>query len=984
MTSSTPSEALKSLRAILRTPNLSPDDLSFHLSSALISLHIHPTSVPSSTTSASDSDSDLKSIGRYLPSVQTQILTDVVPTFLAIGALDQSTETSLRSLFVQPKTVEALSTRRAIALTSYLTLPTFLNNSASSVKDFGQTSLPTQSRSFILTILEQLTTEYGIDDLYYSVFTASTESNKGEGWRTLQWEDVVRSCVGIPAKAGNAVGRWRSEGSQEGLPAGLVPKIYFERLVTRFEGLMFELSQRSPPADITPLQLVLEKLAAIGDESAAKAFLETVFEAWSDPKYIKFTLYAQQLNLTHVLILALSLIRPFSPWLISLSHRGRLILAFQSYLSHPEPSIRRLGMFVAEILSELTIEESATEPPQFQPQEEIEALKKGLEVDEERGEGVYENKQGKGGRVKRLKFSGLWEGVGEGREECRWLRRVVGTLDSAAIINDSWEGWLLGWDVHPNTPVESHQTRPTPTLVDPRIARGRPAQTKRHAAKEPKPRTKPKIVMLDPDQLDDPLGGYDSDSPSSSRSPSPTPSYLEEVAADPSLALDAAEKRKLSRPVYIPQLAALLKEREKPEHIEMGLKWGEGLVRAKREFGTELAEYSVSVTLMALGLNDPFNIERFDEKRQGLMNALVACSPREVALFLCEQYFNNQYSLQQKSVILTALAMGARELAGMSVPQPPTTNRSIDFPSKTLPASLHRKYISAADVPQGLIENRQKGQIDEAIDGVRNLLLSKGARKGEETVPEIAREKRLRVSATRRTLVAEEGTLTAQQMLDSKLTSTSQRPVVPFKDIAAEYFIMPLINRFWQHFQDSSTRESRASSTGTRYRGAGTGMILSPLALEKFLMTLSLLLHAARHSSVFLAVLCPEALELAVTIGARHPTRTDDDPLASEQNGSDAGGAEASTVGAALELCLVALDGSFDLDGGRTLAFEKAALLLGVGEWATNVFKLEEIGGQVAGGQGGKREGRIKAGAAGVVLKVGEIGEKWGHLGLRF
>ncbi len=94
--------------------------------------------------------------------------------------------------------------------------------------------------------------------------------------------------------------------------------------------------------------------------------------------------------------------------------------------------------------------------------------------------------------------------------------------------------------------------------------------------------------MLDPDQMADPLEGYANASPTSSRSPSPTPSYLEEVAADPSLALDSTQKKKITRPVYIQQLVALLKEREKPDHLEMGLKWGEGLVRAKRSFGREL------------------------------------------------------------------------------------------------------------------------------------------------------------------------------------------------------------------------------------------------------------------------------------------------------------------------------------------------------------------------------------------------------------
>ena len=194
---------------------------------------------------------------------------------------------------------------------------------------------------------------------------------------------------------------------------------------------------------------------------------------------------------------------------------------------------------------------------------------------------------------------------------------------------------------------------------------------------------------------------------------------------------------------------------------------------------------------------------------------------------------------------------------------------------------------------------------------------------------------------------------------------------------------MPLINRFWQHFQDASVREERAVGSGSRYRGAGTGMVLSPMALEKFLMTLALLLDAARHSPLFLAVLSPEALELALTIGSRHLIRPDDNPIAPEEAGSgEESRREASVVSSSLEVCLVCLGTSFELDNGRTLAFDKPQLVLAVGEWAGGIFEIESHGGQVAAGQGGMREGRIKAAAAGVVVKISEIGEKWARLGL--
>ncbi|WRT70193.1 uncharacterized protein IL334_007187 [Kwoniella shivajii] len=1108
--------ALKSLRDIIRNPtSLSVEDLSFHLSKTLQFLQIDPTSVPPARISSED----IRSLSRYLPSIQLILLNDIIPTFY--HALDQRYQESLKAFFAPSRLTDGLPTRRQIALCSYITLPGYLNNPK---QGQSQQALGKPSRGFLISILESLTVTYGIDDLYYAIYKEDDKGKQKEtgGKKELEWEEAIRSIVGIPAKVGNAIGRWNSEGGAVDVPNGLGPKAYFDRLTVKLETLMYELSQRSITVDPTPIRLVFEKLYSIGlvtsspsseysrtpslfptllppllnhlhppssspllpypadylpsiflafpssslaafveslllhltiylidpssplstnqpdrrikravdvltrfigppklnqeawnaitravltgrgglnlidhksqarnrltvgwiangDEHAAKAFIETIMDAWTDPKYVKFTLYAQQFNLTHILILSLSLIPPFSPWLIALSHRAKIIMAFQSYLSHPDPSIRRLGMLVAEILSELTIVEASGDGSSTQVNEEIEDLRKGLEIDEQAKNTPGMNKPQ--GGMKRLRFTGMWDGQGEGREECRWLRKTSAIKDQDAVLDDKIPGeeWLLGWSKAATSSDPTTVAQALPVVVP--IARGRLPIPKQSKSPKSKPKRKPKIVMLDPDQLDDPMEGYISSSPSSSRSPSPTPSYLEEVAADPSLAIDATQKKKVSRPVYIPSLVALLKERDKPECIEMALKWGESLIRAKREFGTELAESSVAATLMALGLNDPFHIDGFDESRQGIISSLVACSPKEVAPFLCEQYFNTQFSLQQKSVILTALAMGARELAGLSVP-PPTTKK-IDFPSKTLPPILHKKYITTADIPTSrrqAIEDNHSSQIEEVIGDVRNLMLSKGAKKGDE-VPEIARQRRLRVGSNKKPLVAESGSLKASQMITSQIPS---KPIMAYKDIAAEYFIMPLMNRFWQHFKDSSMRESRALSAGGRYRGAGAGMIMSPIALEKFLMTLSILLHASRHSTVFLSVLAPESLELALTIGtsARHSRGASgaggDGDLSSQE------GAGAQIVGSALDLALVALDTSAELDGGRSLSIDQPNLILSVGEWATNVFQIEMEGGEVTPGQGGNREGRIKANAAAVVLKVGEIGEKWGGLGMRF
>ena len=250
-------------------------------------------------------------------------------------------------------------------------------------------------------------------------------------------------------------------------------------------------------------------------------------------------------------------------------------------------------MLVAEVISELSIEET-DDPPTSTQDEEMDELKAGLEVDEETGASRAPKKSGSGG-MKRLRFGKeMWEGDGEGKDECRWLRSVVGVRDAGVTLepDDGGSAWLLGWDRQPlETTSTSNEGNPSPRKIPKQAKPSKPAQTS-----ETQPsKTRPKIVMLDPDQAEDPLEGYSVPSPSSSRSASPTPSYFEEVAADPSLALDGAQKKAITRPVYVQQLVALLREREKPDHIEMGLKWGEGLVRAKRSFGGELGANSRDV-----------------------------------------------------------------------------------------------------------------------------------------------------------------------------------------------------------------------------------------------------------------------------------------------------------------------------------------------------------------------------------------------------
>lgn len=127
----------------------------------------------------------------------------------------------MRGLFVPQKKVEGLDIRRNIALVSYLTLPSYLN-----APKQGQPTLPKPMRSFLLSLLDALSTEFMLDDLYYSIFPNEGRTTKEgkDGVKTLQWEDVLRSIVSIPAKTGNAIGRWELEGDKIDAPVTLLTR----------------------------------------------------------------------------------------------------------------------------------------------------------------------------------------------------------------------------------------------------------------------------------------------------------------------------------------------------------------------------------------------------------------------------------------------------------------------------------------------------------------------------------------------------------------------------------------------------------------------------------------------------------------------------------------------------------------------------------------------------------------------------------------
>ncbi|KAI0948359.1 hypothetical protein AcV7_009125 [Taiwanofungus camphoratus] len=660
------------------------------------------------------------------------------------------------------------------------------------------------------------------------------------------------------------------------------------------------------------------------DEEALEILRSKVIDMWTTPEHIKHSLLSRHHFITSLLLLTLSCSRIIAADAPSPAHTLAMsppfIFAVSTYISHLDPAVQRCGMLVAEEVA--------------------------------RASG------------KRLDF-GDWEGEEQGKHWCQRLRKLIQARDADAdeklaenVVDKKSEG------------SESNAGIPIEPLSQP--SKLEPSKLTVHDASY---------------DSDDSLNGYAS-SPPSSRSPSPTPSELAEIEKDPTLRVG---QKKIARPVYLAQLGEMVRstsglkteqEEDQARKIQVALDVAGELIRRKREYGTELEENAVNLTYGFVGLQDNYDTEGFDEKRQAALNALVVCCPRKAAPTIIEEFFRNQYSTDQRYIMLNALALGARELASLPLPPSFTVRPDrISFPSKRLPPTLHQKYLTAGD--QSNISN----PVQLMLDSISRQAIEKGGDATKDKVPEFVRERQLRIRKRAKVTELQVSGGSVLSRMSSQQTSSSPST---FTEVAAEFFICPLVNRFWLFLRDEQVREARTAHQPAlhRYRGVGTGLVLNAVVLARFLSTLAVLVHAARNAPEWLAIIAPDALELAVTLGTRPISTAEEQDHDVEAELADARtqpgsendmtgkGKEAAVLTAALELALIVLDGALDLDGGRSLGLEHTALLLGAGEWAGKMFAQLEKGIKVLGG-GGTQEVRLRSAAAGVVLKVDELTSKW-------
>ncbi|KAI6249814.1 DNA replication checkpoint protein tel2 [Erysiphe necator] len=282
-------------------------------------------------------------------------------------------------------------------------------------------------------------------------------------------------------------------------------------------------------------------------------------------------------------------------------------------------------------------------------------------------------------------------------------------------------------------------------------------------------------------------------------------------------------RKKLSTPVYIRDLITYLRNIDSFDHQRLGLSTAASLIRRKANFGTEASDHAEELATLLVGIQDKYNIENFSDMRLAGMIALVVSFPSEMGKWFSNTFFEGDYSISQRSSILTALGLGAREVGGLgSYKNIERSNNSADalFPSEILPANLEKYYGSQESTLVDALSYRlERNMITPMVGSLADKL----------TGPTILK---IRTFSSR-----------------MKVEKTRPKPSInKLSKIVGESFLFPLIGKFFIHSHS--------------YMVSKRSIIFQPFLLSHFIKTLALILHAAGPSTPSLSEMTTEFWDL--------------------------------------------------------------------------------------------------------------------------
>ncbi|KAL3446884.1 telomere length regulation protein-domain-containing protein [Aspergillus insuetus] len=392
---------------------------------------------------------------------------------------------------------------------------------------------------------------------------------------------------------------------------------------------------------------------------------------------------------------------------------------------------------------------------------------------------------------------------------------------------------------------------------------------------------------------------------------------------DPTL----VQRNKPTAPVYIRDLVAALRDTDNLDRHELAIAAAPALIRRKTGFGTELAEHTEELALVVVGLQEQSKLPKFHEQRLQSMIALIVSQPLKMAQWFTAVFFDGDLSQVQRSAVLTALGLSARELAGvgaddakaLGLPAIPDSS----FPSKKLPSSLEAIYSSdespIAAITRGIAQASLQPLAAEAADNLS----------GPNALKVRTFSSRMEVEKRR------------QQREAHRQKST----VKDLHKVLTEGFFYPLTGRF------EIMMLQFTSSTAPSHNP-----FFVPHLLALFIQTLTLVLSTMGPHTPFLPSVTQQTLTFLLSLHAR--------PVSEEP----------TILSALLSLFLAMIDMNVEsgTSGEERLVTEFATQVMELREWAGEIFDRTPAVRDASD----PRE-QIRTLSAGVMVKLGEVMERY-------
>ncbi|TKA23028.1 hypothetical protein B0A50_07246 [Salinomyces thailandicus] len=366
-------------------------------------------------------------------------------------------------------------------------------------------------------------------------------------------------------------------------------------------------------------------------------------------------------------------------------------------------------------------------------------------------------------------------------------------------------------------------------------------------------------------------------------------------------------------PVYVRDLMRMLQDDQNADRFQLAIQHAAALIRRKSDFGSEVKDHAEELLSLLCNMQDPFDTDNFDELRLQAIIAVLLSNVQTLGGWLSRQVFVGEYSIAQRCLMLTALGLGGRELAGFKSEDDEFNPRlqNTEFPTKRLPPRLHAIYAGASTNTK---------RLDSAHKHVENQLIQPLALQAADQSTAHLNAVKIRTFFSR---------------LSPSNRTKRKNPPNQLAQIFGRAFFFPLLGRYQQ--------DLAAYSSGSLFASA-------PFMLVTFLRTLALLLHASGPATLALPQITAEFWDLLLSLRV----------LAA---------GDISVLQAVLFALLTLLE--VHQDQPARLAQEVPKQLAETQQWVGVVFERFGGGDGVVGGS--EEEKKVRTLAAGVLVRLGDV-----------